>query len=225
MRRALETLPDPQRRVIEMRFGVDGDPEPKSVREVSRELGISASEVKQIENTRAGEPVGPAGAASAGRETTEPSISTRCRGNFASHAARERVKIGRPWSGPGAALRGGPTVRDGGVGRGAIGRRHRSAGVPYAVPLLPALPAHTSRAAHVRDGGHHLPALQAASSTSSPRPCSNSRSAAKRRRFERLESVGLEEPKPHLAPGGKRGDSVPKPLERHLADHGDRGGV
>jgi len=50
VRRALETLPDPQRRVIEMRFGVDGDPEPKSVREVSRELGITAGEVKQIEN-------------------------------------------------------------------------------------------------------------------------------------------------------------------------------
>jgi RNA polymerase primary sigma factor len=50
VRRALETLPDPQRRVIEMRFGVDGDPEPRSVREVSRELGISASEVKRIEN-------------------------------------------------------------------------------------------------------------------------------------------------------------------------------
>src|SRR4051794_7086353 len=38
VRRALETLPDPQRRVIEMRFGVNGDPEPKSVREVSHEL-------------------------------------------------------------------------------------------------------------------------------------------------------------------------------------------
>jgi len=50
VRRALETLPDPQRRVIEMRFGVDGDPEPKSVREVSRELGMTASEVQRIEN-------------------------------------------------------------------------------------------------------------------------------------------------------------------------------
>jgi RNA polymerase primary sigma factor len=50
VRRALETLPDPQRRVIEMRFGVDGDPEPKSVREVSRELGMTASEVQRIES-------------------------------------------------------------------------------------------------------------------------------------------------------------------------------
>ena len=50
VRRALETLPDPQRRVIEMRFGVDGDPEPKTVREVSRELGMSAGEVQRIEN-------------------------------------------------------------------------------------------------------------------------------------------------------------------------------
>jgi RNA polymerase primary sigma factor len=50
VRRALETLPDPQRRVIEMRFGVDGDPEPKTVREVSRELGMTAGEVQRIEN-------------------------------------------------------------------------------------------------------------------------------------------------------------------------------
>jgi RNA polymerase primary sigma factor len=50
VRRALETLPDFQRRVIEMRFGVNGDPEPKTVREVSRELGISAGEVQRIES-------------------------------------------------------------------------------------------------------------------------------------------------------------------------------
>jgi len=50
VRRALETLPDPQRRGIEMRFGVNGDPEPKSVREGSHELGITSSEVQRIEN-------------------------------------------------------------------------------------------------------------------------------------------------------------------------------
>ncbi len=47
----------------------------------------------------------------------------------------------------------------------------------------------------------------------------------KKRRFERLEAVGLEQPQPDLAAGGKRGDSVPEPLERDLPDHGDRGGV
>jgi RNA polymerase primary sigma factor len=50
VRRALETLPGPQRRVIEMRFGVDGDPEPKTVRQISEELGITTGEVRQIEN-------------------------------------------------------------------------------------------------------------------------------------------------------------------------------
>jgi hypothetical protein len=55
-----------------------------------------------------------------------------------------------------------------------------------------------------------------------------SQSDAKRRRFDRpddLEAVGLEKPQPHLAPGGKRRDGVPEPVDRHLADHGDSGGV
>jgi RNA polymerase primary sigma factor len=54
VRHVLETLPDPQRRVIEMRFGVDGDPEPKTVREVSRELGMTAGEVQRIESKALG---------------------------------------------------------------------------------------------------------------------------------------------------------------------------
>jgi RNA polymerase primary sigma factor len=49
VRQALNTLPEPQRRVIEMRYGVNGDPEPKTVREVGRQLEMSASEVQRIE--------------------------------------------------------------------------------------------------------------------------------------------------------------------------------
>src|SRR3954471_18719687 len=47
-----------------------------------------------------------------------------------------------------------------------------------------------------------------------PAPLFESRPDGKRRRFERLEAVGLEEPKPHLAPGRKRRDGMPKPVER-----------
>ena len=81
----------------------------------------------------------------------------------------------------------------------------------------------------------HEPRMFAMAATTCPRckgeldvkPASlfESKSSAKRRRFERLESVGLEESQPDLAPGGKRRDGVPKPLDRHLADHGDRRGV
>ena len=81
----------------------------------------------------------------------------------------------------------------------------------------------------------HEPRMFAMAATTCPRckgeldvkPASlfDSKSSAKRRRFERLESVGLEESQPDLAPGGKRGDRVPKPVKRDLADHGDRGRV
>jgi hypothetical protein len=58
-----------------------------------------------------------------------------------------------------------------------------------------------------------------------PAPLFELAPGAKKRRFQRLEAISLKEPKPHLAPRRKRRDGMPQPLERNLADHGDRGGV
>ena len=49
LERALATLPDEERRVIELRFGLDGDEEPVSLSEAGRRLGISADRVKRLE--------------------------------------------------------------------------------------------------------------------------------------------------------------------------------
>jgi RNA polymerase primary sigma factor len=47
LRRTVAGLPQTERRVIELRFGLDG--EPVSLRSAARELGISASEVERVE--------------------------------------------------------------------------------------------------------------------------------------------------------------------------------
>jgi RNA polymerase primary sigma factor len=49
LRRALEDLPDEQRAIIELRFGVDGVDEPQSLAEVGRRLGMRPEKVKQLE--------------------------------------------------------------------------------------------------------------------------------------------------------------------------------
>jgi RNA polymerase primary sigma factor len=49
LKRALATLPDEERRVIELRFGLDGDEDPVSLSEAGRRLGISADRVKRLE--------------------------------------------------------------------------------------------------------------------------------------------------------------------------------
>ena len=49
VRRAVETLPERQRQVVRMRYGIDGG-DPKHLTETGRELGISAERVRQIEN-------------------------------------------------------------------------------------------------------------------------------------------------------------------------------
>ena len=51
------------------------------------------------------------------------------------------------------------------------------------------------------------------------------RPAPERRGFERLETIGLEQPQPHLAARRKSRDRMPKPLQRDLSDDGDRSGV
>ncbi len=49
LRRALTTLPEEERRVVELRFGVDGDETPVSLVEAGRRLGISADRVRTLE--------------------------------------------------------------------------------------------------------------------------------------------------------------------------------
>jgi RNA polymerase primary sigma factor len=47
VRRALTNLPERERRVLELRFGLDGDPQPLET--IGRELGISRERVRQVE--------------------------------------------------------------------------------------------------------------------------------------------------------------------------------
>ncbi len=54
LRRALETLSDEERAVIELRFGMNGDDEPHSLAEVGRRLGLRAERVKEIETQALG---------------------------------------------------------------------------------------------------------------------------------------------------------------------------
>jgi RNA polymerase primary sigma factor len=50
IRRAVSELPDPQRSVVALRYGLTGDQQPHSVEQVVRTLGLSRVEVRQIEN-------------------------------------------------------------------------------------------------------------------------------------------------------------------------------
>ncbi len=49
LRAAIEKLPDREKLVIKLRYGMDGDPDPKSLEQVGRELGITRERVRQIE--------------------------------------------------------------------------------------------------------------------------------------------------------------------------------
>jgi RNA polymerase primary sigma factor len=49
VRRAVETLPDRERTVVKLRYGMDGDPDPKSLEEIGRRLGLTRERVRQIE--------------------------------------------------------------------------------------------------------------------------------------------------------------------------------
>jgi RNA polymerase primary sigma factor len=49
VRRALATLPEAERRVLELRFGFDG--EPASIEAIGKELGVSRERVHQLEDT------------------------------------------------------------------------------------------------------------------------------------------------------------------------------
>jgi RNA polymerase primary sigma factor len=49
LRRAIETLPERERTVIKLRYGLDGDPDPMSLEQIGRRLGITRERVRQIE--------------------------------------------------------------------------------------------------------------------------------------------------------------------------------
>ena len=49
VRRAVQALPDQERRVIELRFGLDGDPQ--SLESIGRELGMSRERIRQLEGS------------------------------------------------------------------------------------------------------------------------------------------------------------------------------
>src|SRR5436305_1298153 len=49
LRSAIEKLPDREKQVIKLRYGMDGDPDPKSLEQIGRELGITRERVRQIE--------------------------------------------------------------------------------------------------------------------------------------------------------------------------------
>jgi RNA polymerase primary sigma factor len=49
VRKAVETLPDREREVVKLRFWMDGDPDPQSLEEIGRRLGLTRERVRQIE--------------------------------------------------------------------------------------------------------------------------------------------------------------------------------
>ncbi|MFL5969286.1 MAG: sigma-70 family RNA polymerase sigma factor [Gaiellaceae bacterium] len=49
VRRAVDTLPDREREVVKLRYGMNGDRNPQSLEEIGRALGITRERVRQIE--------------------------------------------------------------------------------------------------------------------------------------------------------------------------------
>jgi RNA polymerase primary sigma factor len=49
LRRAVAELPDREREVVKMRFGLNGDADPKSLEQIGRDLGLTRERVRQIE--------------------------------------------------------------------------------------------------------------------------------------------------------------------------------
>jgi RNA polymerase primary sigma factor len=50
LRRAVADLPERERDVVKLRYGLDGDPDPKSLDEIGRVLGVTRERVRQIES-------------------------------------------------------------------------------------------------------------------------------------------------------------------------------
>jgi RNA polymerase primary sigma factor len=49
VRRALAALPDSERAVVELRYGLDGDGAPVGIQEISRRLGLGQNQVRTLE--------------------------------------------------------------------------------------------------------------------------------------------------------------------------------
>jgi RNA polymerase primary sigma factor len=49
LRRAVNALPEREREIVKLRYGMDGDPDPKSLEEIGRRLGMTRERVRQIE--------------------------------------------------------------------------------------------------------------------------------------------------------------------------------
>ena len=49
LHRAIAELPEREQMVVKLRFGLDGDPDPKSLEQIGRELGLTRERVRQIE--------------------------------------------------------------------------------------------------------------------------------------------------------------------------------
>ena len=49
VRHAVEALPDREKEVVKLRYGMDGDPDPKSLEEIGRIMGLTRERVRQIE--------------------------------------------------------------------------------------------------------------------------------------------------------------------------------
>jgi RNA polymerase primary sigma factor len=50
LRRTVDELPETERKVIKLRYGIDGAADPKPLRETGRRLGLSAERVRQLES-------------------------------------------------------------------------------------------------------------------------------------------------------------------------------
>jgi RNA polymerase primary sigma factor len=49
LRSAVEKLPDREKLVVKLRYGIDGDQDPKSLEQIGRELGLTRERIRQIE--------------------------------------------------------------------------------------------------------------------------------------------------------------------------------
>ena len=49
LRKALSRLPEREREVVELRYGLDGDQEPKSLEQIGRHMGLTRERVRQLE--------------------------------------------------------------------------------------------------------------------------------------------------------------------------------
>jgi RNA polymerase sigma factor (sigma-70 family) len=49
LHRAVRSLPEREQQVVKLRYGLDGDEDPKSLEEIGRRLGLTRERVRQIE--------------------------------------------------------------------------------------------------------------------------------------------------------------------------------